>query len=78
MRDIAKEAITQEDIVHDKFTILFERGSKECVVKLIENENGNYVTSNGDRYVPRYFFTMFFARRYFKKLRDRYPEEVGK
>lgn len=75
MRDIIKESCNKpQEIVYDKFETACNY--QRCIVKLIKNENGIFVSSNGDKYVPRHFFTMFFARRYFKKLRDHYPEEV--
>ena len=75
MRDIISESSNRpREIVCDKFET--DCNYQRCIVKLIKNEKGIFVTSSGDRYVTRYFFTMFFARRYFKKLKDLYPEEV--
>ena len=77
MRDIVKESCNiQRDVVYSEFTTFID--GQKCVVKLkkVNHEDGIYVASKGVKYVIKYFLTMFFARRYFKKLRDRYPEEV--
>ena len=73
MKDVVVESCNiPQDIVYNKFETLCS--GQRCIVKLKKNEIGIFVSSNGVKYISKFFFTMFFARRYFEKLRDRYAE----